>query len=106
MPEMLASDFLLSAEDGAQLFVRSFLPAEGKPKAVLHIAHGMAEHSERYGRFAQQAVDAGYAVYAADHRGHGKTARSAGDLGYFAEEGVGSSRKVLEEVLAITRSAS
>jgi alpha-beta hydrolase superfamily lysophospholipase len=30
-------------------------------------------------------VSAGYAVYAADHRGHGRTAIAPGDLGYFAD---------------------
>jgi len=33
----------------------------------------MAEHSSRYTRFAQRLTDHGYAVYASDHRGHGKT---------------------------------
>jgi alpha-beta hydrolase superfamily lysophospholipase len=52
---------------------------------VVQIAHGMAEHSERYARFAQRLTEAGYAVYAGDHRGHGSTAREARDAGYFAD---------------------
>ena len=47
------------------------------PKAVVQIAHGMAEHAGRYARLAAALIAAGYAVYAHDQRGHGKTARSA-----------------------------
>src|SRR6185369_5047312 len=43
-------------------------------KAVVHVAHGMAEHAARYARVAEALTAAGYAVYANDHRGHGKTA--------------------------------
>ena len=70
------------ASDGKKLFVRRFLP-EGAVKAVVHLAHGMAEHSERYTRVAQALTGAGYAVYANDHRGHGKTAATPDELGFF-----------------------
>ena len=43
-------------------------------EAVLHIVHGMAEHSGRYGRLAEELCGAGIEVWAADQRGHGKTA--------------------------------
>ena len=56
---------------------------EGKPKAVVHISHGMAEHSTRYARLAEALTGAGYAVYANDHRGHGKTAATSAELGTF-----------------------
>ena len=50
----------------------------------MQIAHGMGEHAGRYRRLAEALTDAGYVVYANDHRGHGVTAGSAerhGDLG-------------------------
>jgi alpha-beta hydrolase superfamily lysophospholipase len=53
-------------------------------RAVVQIAHGMAEHAARYARFAEALTSAGYAVYADDHRGHGKTASEA-DVGHFAD---------------------
>jgi alpha-beta hydrolase superfamily lysophospholipase len=70
------------ASDGKKLFVRRFLPPAA-PKAVIHLAHGMAEHSERYTRLAGALTGAGYAVYANDHRGHGKTAATPQELGFF-----------------------
>jgi alpha-beta hydrolase superfamily lysophospholipase len=76
--------FTIATGDGTQLHVNRWLP-DGDPKAVVQIAHGMAEHSERYDRFARRLGDAGYAVYASDHRGHGRTARSDRDKGYFAD---------------------
>ena len=60
------------------------LAGEGDPKAVVQIAHGMGEHAARYRRLGEALVDAGYVVYANDHRGHGRTAGIAdrhGDLG-------------------------
>jgi alpha-beta hydrolase superfamily lysophospholipase len=78
----MQADFL-TASDGARLRVRYAAPA-GAPKAIVQIAHGMAEHSSRYARFAEALVQAGYAAIAHDHRGHGETAASAADLGFFA----------------------
>ena len=57
------------------------------PKAILQIAHGMGEHAARYERLAQELGEHGYAVYANDHRGHGHTATSADDVGYFDQNG-------------------
>ena len=54
------------------------------PRAIVQIAHGMGEHAGRYRRLAEALVSAGHVVYAADHRGHGRTAGSPdrhGDLG-------------------------
>ena len=48
---------LASPLDGAALFVRSWQP-DGDVKAVVQLAHGMAEHSARYERFAQALTDA------------------------------------------------
>ncbi|KAB3528834.1 alpha/beta hydrolase [Alkaliphilus serpentinus] len=61
-------------------------PDEIKLKAVLQIAHGMAEHSGRYEEFATFLTNHGYGVYANDHIGHGKTAESSEELGFLAEE--------------------
>jgi len=52
---------------------------------VVQIAHGLAEHAGRYARMAEALNAAGYAVYANDHRGHGKTCKDKADLGFFAE---------------------
>ncbi len=53
-------------------------------RGVVHIAHGMGEHGARYARLAEVLTGAGLAVYANDHRGHGRTAEEA-DLGFFTD---------------------
>src|SRR5215203_2790406 len=74
---MQSSTFTLDTPDGTKVFVNRWLP-DGDVKAVVQISHGMAEHSSRYARFAQRLTDHGYAVYASDHRGHGKTSNPRG----------------------------
>lgn len=61
-----------SAGAGAKLHITHWLP-EGRPKAVVLLAHGYAEHAGRYTHVAKRLTDAGYAVYAIDHWGHGKS---------------------------------
>ncbi len=46
---------------------------DGQPRAVLLLAHGYAEHSGRYKNVVDYFVPDNYAVYALDHRGHGKS---------------------------------
>ena len=81
---MSGTEFELRTDDGLSLLARRWLP-EGRPRAVVQIAHGLAEHSARYARLAEALNAAGYAVYANDHRGHGPKAAAA-DLGHFADE--------------------
>jgi alpha-beta hydrolase superfamily lysophospholipase len=82
---MLHETFWLTSTDAAPIYVNRWYPAQ-PPRAVLMVAHGMAEHSGRYGRFAEALVAAGIEVYAHDQRGHGKTAEH-GLLGQYAEQG-------------------
>jgi alpha-beta hydrolase superfamily lysophospholipase len=82
---MPGSEFELLTDDGVSLLARRWLP-EGRPRAIVQIAHGLAEHSARYARLAAALNAAGYAVYANDHRGHGPKAAAA-DLGHFADDG-------------------
>lgn len=54
-----------------------------EPKANVLIIHGMAEHIKRYEDFFDFLSNHGYGVYGYDQRGHGKTAGSIENLGYF-----------------------
>ena len=60
------------------LYYQCWLPSN-EPKAVLLVAHGLAEHSGRYINIVNHFVPKGYAVYGFDQRGHGK---SQGQRGY------------------------
>lgn len=81
---MKRTESTLSADDGAAIFLRHWAPDDGARGAV-QVAHGLAEHSRRYEAFGEALADAGYLVYASDHRGHGRTADAERDVGFFAE---------------------
>jgi alpha-beta hydrolase superfamily lysophospholipase len=59
-------------EGGVEIYWQAWLP-EREPRAVVVLAHGASEHSGRYAWTGEQLEARGYAVYAIDHRGHGKS---------------------------------
>ena len=61
---------------GVEVFTRSW--TVGTPVGVVLVSHGASEHSGRYDRFARALNDAGFAVAALDHRGHGRTGATTG----------------------------
>ena len=75
---------------------------EGEPRAVLVIAHGMGEHGLRYTPLAQAMVDRGFAVWANDHRGHGKTVQTQSQLGDYGQAGWGG---LIDDQLAVIAQA-
>jgi alpha-beta hydrolase superfamily lysophospholipase len=84
---MIAETFKLKGPDQKEIFTHKWLPEhDQKIKAIVQIAHGMAEHSARYERFAEKLVGNNFGVYANDHRGHGKTAKDIESIGYFADK--------------------
>jgi len=52
----------------------------GKPRAIVLIIHGVAEHLGRYDYLTDKFNSFGYSVYRYDQRGHG---RSGGERGFF-----------------------
>ena len=73
------------ADDGVKISYFKWIP-DKEIKGIVLIAHGMAEHSERYDDFAGFLNRNAFAVFANDHRGHGKTAGSTDRLGFISEE--------------------
>ncbi len=74
----------LRAPAGPSLYYQSWIPVEDCT-AILLIAHGLAEHSGRYEHFAAFFVARGYAVFALDHIGHGKSDGDRCHIGRFSE---------------------
>lgn len=52
-------------------------------KAVVQLVHGMEEHIGRYDEFASFLASNGFIVVGHDHLGHGKTAKTDEELGFF-----------------------
>lgn len=97
----MSFDSCLSDE---RIFVRIVEPADHfNVKAVLQIAHGMAEHSLLYVDFAKQIASYGYAVVMNDHLGHGKSVASGGAYGYFGEGGCQNLIKDMHKLYKLIR---
>jgi len=98
---MSASNFAkrtLSSPTGAELTIHD-IAAQGQPRAIVHINHGLAEHSARFAPFAEYLSARGYHVAAHDHRGHGTTTAKDGAPRRFANKD--GWNKVMDDVLAV-----
>ena len=76
---MIHHEDLFKTGDHLSLFFQNWLPDQ-PPKAVLVIAHGIGEHSGRYLTLVNYFVPRGYAIYALDHRGHGRSPEKRGHI--------------------------
>ena len=66
-----------SCKGNEKIYVKIIEPEDRTlAKAVVQIAHGMAEHSMLYLDFANYLASNGYAVAINDHLGHGKSVSS------------------------------
>lgn len=57
--------------NGLIIYYQAWVPET--PKAVIQLVHGGFEHSGRYQNVVNKLTPEGYAIYANDHRGHGKS---------------------------------
>ncbi len=80
------SEFFFSSNEPWQMIHVKRCDPDGEPRAVIQIAHGIAEHAERYADFMEFLADNGFVVVANDHLGHGKTVTKEEDKGFFSRE--------------------
>ncbi len=85
----MREDFTYPSSDGKNMIHGIRWTPEDKPIAVLQIVHGMVEFIARYEEFAEYLTRQGFAVVGEDHLGHGESAMSEEDLGYFGKGGNG-----------------
>jgi acylglycerol lipase len=76
---------------GPRIYWQAWLP-DGDVRAVVGMAHGASEHSGRYAWTGEQLAARGYALYALDHRGHGRSegSRAVIDRMSYAVEDLGT----------------
>lgn len=72
------TDTFLRTADGLELAGLALVPATA-PRASVAMVHGFGEHAGRYAALHRVLLDGGYAIGAADLRGHG---RSPGPRGH------------------------
>lgn len=71
------------------------------PIGVFQIAHGMAEHIERYDGFARFLASNGFVVCGSDHLGHGKSVNSDEDYGYF--DAYNGDKRLVDDLHILTK---
>ncbi|TIH34313.1 alpha/beta hydrolase [Subtercola vilae] len=73
-------------------------------RAIVQLAHGLGEYALRYEQLAIELNNAGYSVYANDHRGHGQTglAQYGGDRAKLGRLGPGGLRATVAGIRQFT----
>ncbi len=66
--------------DNIEIFAQAWEPDSRAPKAVVCLVHGLGEHSSRYPHVAEAFCKEGYVLFAADLRGHGRSAGGRGHI--------------------------
>lgn len=92
--------YLYSATKVDRIYVKMWLP-DREPEIIVQIAHGMVEHIGRYEEFARFLCSQGIGVVGNDHLGHGKSAATAAQYGYFAKNK--GAEAVLADMYLVTR---
>ena len=70
-----------AGEGGIRIFYRRYRSDPEKARMV--IAHGLGEHSGRYGNIVERFLSEGISIWALDHRGHGLSDGTRGHLLHF-----------------------
>ncbi len=71
------------------------------PIGVFQMAHGMAEHIDRYDEFARFLAANGFVVCGNDHLGHGKSVNSPADYGFFAD--MNGDKRLVDDMHILTK---
>ena len=79
-------DFFFDSSTGKNRIHARRCSPEGEVRGVIQIAHGIAEHIERYDDFAAFLAQNGFVVVGNDHLGHGQSVSNPDDLGFFADD--------------------
>jgi alpha-beta hydrolase superfamily lysophospholipase len=96
---MTSHEFHFTSDDGLQIACARWNNRK-RGRGIVQIAHGMGEHMGRYQDLIEALVRAGLIVYANDHRGHGRTARSRKELGDF---GPGGFKLLVQDMVQLSR---
>ena len=85
--EIIRKEYKYPSSTGvADIFARSWAPADGEIKAVFQLIHGMTEYGERYEEMGKAFCEAGYVFIVNDHIGHGKSVGDKPVYGYFGAD--------------------
>lgn len=84
MPEF--RDFYYESSTGKNQIHARICTPDGAPRGIVQIAHGIAEHINRYEDFMRFLAENGFVAVGNDHLGHGKSIARLEEQGIFAEK--------------------
>jgi alpha-beta hydrolase superfamily lysophospholipase len=81
------SEISFQSADGIHtVYAELYTPKNKTVKGIVQLAHGMADYVGRYRELADRLCSEGYVFAGNHHLGHGKTAGTPDEFGYFAKE--------------------
>jgi alpha-beta hydrolase superfamily lysophospholipase len=93
------SEGKFEGERGTEIYYRTWKPA-GSIRASVVVTHGQGDHGGRYPHVAEHLTREGFAMYAADLRGHGRSGGRRGHVDDF-DDYLADARRVIEEAKAV-----
>lgn len=83
----MIEEFHFISSTGKEVYAKKWIEENRKEyRGVIQLVHGMEEHIGRYDEFANFLTKNGFIVVGHDHLGHGKTAKTDEELGFFTEK--------------------
>lgn len=76
-----------SSDGKNSVYAEIYEPAYGEIRGILQLSHGMTDYVGRYEALAAYLTDAGFVFAGNCHLGHGRTASTPEDFGFFADKG-------------------
>lgn len=75
-----------SSDGKNTVFATVYAPKNGEVRGVVQLSHGMIDYVGRYEALADFLTGVGFVFAGNEHLGHGRTAASASDFGFFADK--------------------
>ena len=99
---MALQEFEFESANGRDTINGWLYTPTGEIQAIVHLIHGLGEHSRRYIHLISSLLDANVAVVADDHSGHGRTAMQSG---VWADSGDDAANVVVADELTLMSKA-
>ena len=91
------NEFRFPSSDGKNtIYAEIYTPKNTAPRGIVQLAHGMIDYTARYTALASFLCSHGFIFAGNHHLGHGKSAASPEDYGYFADKG--GYKNVVEDI--------
>lgn len=95
--------FTSTSKTPTQIVYFTWQDSTRKPKGIVQLTHGYAEHIQRYDDLARYLASNGYVVVGQDHLGHGLTGKEANSFGITPDDGAEAMINDMHKLMRITK---